>query len=197
MLELVTTISAANGAPLTLRPLAANDGLRLGAYFVGLSAATRRRFGPHPLDAATAARLCASLNPAQILRMVATIGDEEEIVAYLILQLGVTEHEQARYATAGLSLDPALDCTVAPSVADAYQNLGIGSPCLAALIDMARDLGRRWMVLLGGVQATNERAVHFYRKHGFETVGSFEYPVGVANLDMRRLLVADLQPASP
>jgi diamine N-acetyltransferase len=193
MPELVTTIVTANGAPLTVRPLAATDTLRLGAYFVGLSAATRRRFGPHPLDAATAVRLCASLNPAQVLRMVATIGDEEAIVAYLILLLGVTEHEQARYAMAGLSLDPALDCTVAPSVADAYQNLGIGSPCLGALIHIARDLGRRVMVLLGGVQATNERAVHVYRKHGFETVGSFEYPAGVVNIDMWRLLAADLQ----
>lgn len=193
MSALVTPIVTANGALLTLRPLAANDALRLGAYFVGLSAATRRRFGPHPLDAATAARLCASLNPAQILRMVATIGDEEAVVAYVILQLGVSEHEQARYARAGLALDPALDCTVAPSVADAYQNLGIGSPCLVALIDMARNLGRRSMVLLGGVQATNERAVHFYRKHGFETVGSFEYPIGVVNLDMRRLLTDDPQ----
>ena len=38
------------GTPYTLRLLANDDGERLGLYFEGLSAETRRRFGPHPLD---------------------------------------------------------------------------------------------------------------------------------------------------
>jgi GNAT superfamily N-acetyltransferase len=172
------------------RPLRAGDGARLGAYFEGLGAETRRRFGPHPLDTVTAHELCNAIDPTRTLRMVATLGDGTHdaapVIAYFILEMGVTQWELARYAEAGIALDPALDCTVAPSVADAYQSQGIGSPCMAALIEVARQLGRRWMVLMGGVQATNERAVHFYRKHGFEKVLEFEEPPGVMNYDMVR-----------
>jgi hypothetical protein len=40
------------------------------------------------------------------------------------------------------------------------------------------------MLLLGGTQASNQRAMHFYAKHHFRTIGSFEEPVGVLNYDM-------------
>lgn len=89
----------------------------MGRYFEGLSAETRRRFGPHPLDLATAAHLCATLNPAEYLRFVAF--HQAEIVAYFILQLGITPHEAARYAARNLPLDPNTTATLAPSVAGA------------------------------------------------------------------------------
>jgi ribosomal protein S18 acetylase RimI-like enzyme len=49
---------------------------------------------------------------------------------------------------------------------------------------LARGLGRTRVVLLGGTQATNARAIHYYRKHGFEDCGGFEAPAGVWNIDM-------------
>jgi diamine N-acetyltransferase len=183
-------VATVAGTPVIFRPLRAGDGARLGAYFEGLGAETRRRFGPHPLDTATAHALCNAIDPTQTLRMVATLGDgthgEAPVIAYFILVMGVTQWELARYAEAGITLDPALECTVAPSVADAYQSQGIGSPCMVALLEVAQQLGRRWMVLMGGVQATNVRAVHFYRKHGFVTIREFEEPPGVMNYDMVR-----------
>ena len=54
----------------------------------------------------------------------------------------------------------------------------------AMLLQVAREHGRRRLVLLGGTQATNERAMHFYRKLGFRTVGTFEHPRGAQNYDM-------------
>ena len=33
-------------------------------------------------------------------------------------------------------------------------------------------------------QATNHRAIHFYQKHGFRKVGTFEHPAGQFNHDM-------------
>jgi ribosomal protein S18 acetylase RimI-like enzyme len=52
------------------------------------------------------------------------------------------------------------------------------------VIDSARQLGRRYVVLSGGVQVTNERAVHVYQRLGFRPSGTFEYPGGCWNADM-------------
>jgi len=179
------SIALRDGTAVHLRALVAADGARLGAYFENLSAATRARFGPHPLDRATADQLCATLDPSRTLRFVATLAADDLIIAYCILMLHVTEHEQARFAQYGLELISTLDCTVAPSVADAYQNQGLGVPLMKHVIDCARQLGRRCVVLLGGVQVTNERAVHVYQRLGFRTMGTFEYPGGCWNADMR------------
>ncbi|MBL8095356.1 MAG: GNAT family N-acetyltransferase, partial [Anaerolineales bacterium] len=69
-------------------------------------------------------------------------------------------------------------------VADGYQSVGLGGQVLAHVLDLARQLTRRHVVLLGGTQATNARAIHFYEKHGFRTIGSFEEPAGADNFDM-------------
>jgi ribosomal protein S18 acetylase RimI-like enzyme len=41
------------------------------------------------------------------------------------------------------------------------------------MINVARRLGRRYFLLMGGVYADNERAVHFYKKTGFQMVAPF------------------------
>jgi GNAT superfamily N-acetyltransferase len=175
-----------SGEPVTFRPLAASDAVALGRYFLSLSEETRRRYAPHPFDQATADRLCAEIDPADTLRMIATLGDtpDAQVIAYLILVPGVDAAECARYAAAGMALDDAGDCTLAPSVADAYQSRGVGSLLLPELLRIARRLGKARMVLMGGVQATNARAVHFYEKHGFRFVAPFEGPPGRLNYDM-------------
>ena len=179
------SIALRDGTAVQLRTLVAADGARLGDYFENLSVATRARFGPHPLDRATADHLCATLDPSQTIRFVATLAPDNLIIAYCILMLHVTAHEQARFAQYGLELASTFDCTVAPSVADAYQNQGLGVPLMKHVIECARQLGRRSVVLLGGVQITNERAVHVYQGLGFRTMGTFEYPGGCWNADMR------------
>lgn len=174
-----------SGDTVHFRTLAAADAPALGRYFADLSGDTRQRFGPHPLDQATADQLCATIDPSRALRLVATTqADPPVIIAYFILLLGVTDGERDRYEQAGLRLDPHRTATLAPSVADAYQNQRLGSPLLQHTIDVARRLGRTRLILLGGTQATNERAVHFYHKHGFHTVQAFEYPAGCLNYDM-------------
>jgi ribosomal protein S18 acetylase RimI-like enzyme len=146
----------------------------LGQYFLGLSEQTKAYFGPHPFDQATASRLCAT-DYTNTIRMIATIGggDAETVVAYMIFILGVRDAELERFRQAGISLDSETVCTIAPSVADAYQDQGLGSRLMLHLIHIARRLGNERMVLFGGVYATNQRAIHFYEKHGFRTVGAF------------------------
>lgn len=190
---LAAEIRAAGGAQVTFRPLLPTDGAALGRYFCGLSEATTSLYGPHPFDQPTADALCASIAYADTIRMIALRAGEagqEEIIAYFILQLTVPSAEIERYAAAGVLLDPRLDCLIAPSIADAHQNQGLGTPLMEHVFAVARGLGRRNIVLMGGVLMHNERAVHYYRKLGFQPVGTFveSGPSRRASYDMLRLL---------
>ena len=100
------------------------------------------------------------------------------------------ERERERYSQAGIPLDPNTDCSLAPSVADAFQGQGLGSLLMQHVFSMARRLGYRRMVLVGGTQGRNQRAIHFYRKHGFRTIGIFKSSHAPVNYDM----IAELEP---
>jgi GNAT superfamily N-acetyltransferase len=164
-----------SGEEATMRPLRPDEPARFGDYLLGLSPETRARYGPHPFDRVTAESICATLDPTDILRMVATIphDGDQRIIAYTLLKLGVLEGDAQRYTQLGIPLNPDTDSTVAPSVADDYQNQGVGSLMMRHVIACTRRLGRQRIVLWYGVQATNDRAVHCYTKWGFRKVGEF------------------------
>lgn len=175
-----------HGTPIVFRLVSPVDSAILGDYFTSLSDETRRRYGPHPFDRETAERLCRTTDPAEVLRMIAVVPGStgERVIAYFILILGIRDDDAKRYTKLSLPLDASTDCTLAPSVADEYQSQGLGSILMNRLIVLSRQLGRRRMVLWGGTQATNDRAIHFYHKHGFKTVGEFQEPAGFNNYDM-------------
>ena len=166
-------------------PLRRHQAAALGAYFTGLSPASRRVYGPHPFDQETADAFCAQLDSARTLRMLAWAreGDAERIAAYFIAELGVRAGDRQRYDGLGLELHDQTDCTLAPSVADAYQSRGLGSLMMRHLLGLLPRMGRQRLLLWGGVRADNPRAVHFYRKFGFRPVGEFEAG-GTNNYDM-------------
>jgi diamine N-acetyltransferase len=183
---ITTVVRLKDGTPMTLRSLTPADTAILGAYFLSLSDATRRRYGPHPFDQATADQLCAECDPSQVLRLLGTVQEDgrERIIAYFILIMGVREDDVKHYDKLGIPLNAQTDCTLAPSTADAYQSQGVGTLVMGHLMQVARQVGRKRMVLFGGTQATNDRAIHFYHKHGFRTVGQFDEPPGFNNYDM-------------
>ncbi|HUU69202.1 MAG TPA: GNAT family N-acetyltransferase, partial [Planctomycetota bacterium] len=104
------------------------------------------------------------------------------IIAYFIFMPGFGEHEQKRYHERGMPLAPATDCSVAPCLADDFQNRGLGSALMGKVLLIAKRLGYKRALLIGGVIATNLRAVHFYTKLGFRQVGTFS--TGIENYDM-------------
>lgn len=165
----------ASGEDVVLRPLAPDDAGMLGEYFLGLLQATRRLYAPHPFDQATADKLCAEIDNAETLRLIATTsgGGVERVVAYFIVFWTIREGEIDRYKKVDVALDPETGSTLAPSVADQYQSQGLGSLMMQHIIDVARRLGRKTMVLSGGAREENKRAIHFYEKHGFRKVGEF------------------------
>jgi GNAT superfamily N-acetyltransferase len=170
------TIQAAlrDGTPLTIRPVTTQDTECLGRYFLSVSEGLKALYGPHPFDQTTADRLCAEAGDPQThyLRLVGVLPGGE-VIAYFILELSVPEHEIRRYAEVGITITAEDSCRVAPSVLDAYQNQGIGSPLMTHIVSLARQMGFRHVVLMEGVFGHNDRARHFYQKTGFREVGTF------------------------
>lgn len=185
-----TTIVLHTGEEALLRPLRKDDGPMLGAYFLGLSAETKRVYGPHSFDQQTADRLCAELDSADHLRMLAIVerDGQEQIIAYFIVYFGIYASDEKRYFERDMPLDRTRDCELAPSVADGYQSSGVGSLVMGHLVPLLQRLGRQRLVLVGGVRAENLRAIHFYEKFGFCKVGEFKSRGDIDNFDM----IADL-----
>ena len=59
------------------------------------------------------------------------------------------------------------------SVADAYQDQGIGSQMGRFVLDCARKIGLKRVILMGGVMAENDIARRVYTKLGFRQLGEF------------------------
>jgi RimJ/RimL family protein N-acetyltransferase len=168
-----TEITLRDGRKATVRPLEPTDLEPLTAYFLSLSEETRRRYGPHPFDRATAEKLCASTDDQRIVRFVAVLDDggtSPEIIGYMILSREIWPDDQKRY---GNRLRQGECACFAPSIADAYQDQGIGTQMARHVLACAKEMGIRQLILMGGVQAANDRARHFYAKLGFREVGSF------------------------
>jgi GNAT superfamily N-acetyltransferase len=165
-------ITTPTGLDLTFRPVTAADSAVLGRYFLGLSEELKALYGPHRFDQATADQLCAAVDDPQIIRMIAVL-PSSEVIAYFILDLSIPSHEIQRYADIGIAITAEDTCQVAPSVTDAYQNQGVGSPLMRHIAQVAHALGRKNMILMEGVFGHNERARHYYRKIGFREVGTF------------------------
>lgn len=161
------------------RAILPTDTSALFRYFESLSPETRRRFGPHDFDEATARTICHG----QMEKCVAYVGlEEEQIIAYAIVLQGYTLGDYNRYLHYELSMDNEKDFTLAPSVADEWQSKGVGSQLYHFVEEQLRMRGAQKIVLWGGVQLSNQRAVRFYLKHGFRTLAQFEYQG--TNLDM-------------
>ncbi|MEI6088454.1 MAG: GNAT family N-acetyltransferase, partial [Bacteroidota bacterium] len=75
----------------------------------------------------------------------------------------------------GLNLDSNSDCTFAPSVDDRWQKLGIGKKMFEFILSDLKTRKIKRVILWGGVQATNENAIHYYLKNEFRILGEFEY----------------------
>src|SRR5689334_3783643 len=117
----VATAPLRDGTTIRVRPLQADDRLRLGEYFASLSAVTRSLYSPHSFDQSTADAICKGLDPSVMLRLVATVprGEDERIIAYFLLTRAPRPEDAARYQALGIPLGPG-DGALAPSVADEF-----------------------------------------------------------------------------
>lgn len=176
----IASISLKENHTSTIGLLQKEDAAALYDYLNGLSAESRSRFGPHTFDRDTIDFICNNLND-DVQRYVAIV--DNSIVAYMLIKRGMTDADAERYAQKQLFFDRATTVTYAPSVADNFQNSGLGSAIFAVILQQIKIQGNHIIILWGGVQATNARAVHFYTKHGFESKGNFRFD-DKDNIDM-------------
>ena len=170
--------------PMCIRPLAHQDAGALGIFLASLSPQTRR-FSLFPsYDHATAQMLCDAINRYDKLRFVVELTASHEIIGLLEFSFGLPDGDITRYRAYRVPLDVLTDCRFGPTLADAYQGQGLGSSVFPTMVDVARNFGKRRIILWGGVLADNARAIRFYEKQGFRTVGSFLHEDGELTLDM-------------
>lgn len=172
-------IIANNNKRVLLRRLEANDHERLHDYLLQLSPGTKNRFGPHGFDSKSISDFFE--NP-DISAYIAQDINTMEIIAYSIIMAGYLQHDVSRLRSYGLIPDHRSDCTFAPSVADLWQDQGIGYGLFCFILTDLIANGRKRIILWGGVQSDNVRAVNFYFRNGFRILGQFEQ--NGLNLDM-------------
>lgn len=180
---LTRRLSRDGGPDLVLRPLAPADVEALAAFLAGLSAETRRLSAFDGHDLAAARELCDAIARYDKLRLVLDDVSSGGIAGVLEFSFGLHPSDVTRYRKAGVALTET-DCRFGPTLADGHQGRGLGSRVFPLVADVARRFGRKRIILWGGVLADNSRAIRFYEKQGFRTVGSFTGADGAESLDM-------------
>lgn len=161
-----------NGKEIYLKKWAFEDMEALAEYLTKLSPETQNRFAPHAFDIETIKALFQK--PEEYNGYIAKEALGNKVIAYVIVKRGTLPKDADRLKQVGLLPDPKFDLTMAPSVADTWQSTGIGSLLMHFILsDIRLTLAAR-MVLWGGVQSDNHKAVQFYLKHGFKIVGQFK-----------------------
>lgn len=178
--------SLKNGRSVEIRLLQKDDNEKLFEYFdQHFSKESKSRFGPHPFDKETINEICRNPNE-EITRYVA-IDEHGNIIAYMLIQQGMIGWDKKRYAERNQSYDHSFSVTFAPSVEDAWQSSGVASVMNSIIENDLRKRNIQNIILWGGVQATNEKAINFYKKLGYQFIASFWHD-GKDNHDMVKTL---------
>lgn len=175
-------VTSKNNRPVLLRKLNPGDFDKLVNYFQHLTPETLRRYGPHKFDKQSLIGIYQ--NSDEFKGYVAVDMETSEIIAYSVIKVGYLEHDSSRLKSYGIIPDPKTDCTFAPSVADEWQSRGIGNSLFHFMLSDLKTYGIKRIILWGGVQSDNTKAVNYYLKNGFSKAGEFEY-YGM-NFDMTR-----------
>lgn len=169
-----------NKQPICFRAFTNQEMDKLIIYLNNLSEESKKRFGPHNFDKDSIINLMKQAGTYQLF--IAKAEHKSSVVAYTIIKKGWLDFEFPRLSSYGLKAEDS-DYTIAPSVADDWQGKGLGTSFLNYLIKYAQlNLRAKRIILWGGVQSNNIKAVRLYQKTGFRTLGEFEHH-GI-NLDM-------------
>jgi GNAT superfamily N-acetyltransferase len=162
-----------DGKQIQAGRLTSVDFTDLEIYLQQLGPETRQRFGPHRFDLPSIKHQFTKAG--DYLGYIARDPETGNIIAYSILKKGFLEHDKDRLQAYGLTLNNDTDYTFAPSVSDALQGKGLGQRLFQHICTEIKLLGARRIILWGGVQCSNVKAVHYYIKNGFRVIGMFEH----------------------
>jgi diamine N-acetyltransferase len=180
-------VTLKNNTSVDIRLLKQPDDKLLFTYFENLSAQTKSRFGPHPFDKNTVHLMCRFLSP-DILRYISLEPATNKIIAYMLIRKGLIEVDKKRFRENNIFINEETACGFAPSVADDWQGVGLGSKMFNFIEnDLRENTTYKTIALWGGVQAFNINAVHFYTRSGFVHKGNFMHN-NMDNFDMLKEL---------
>ncbi|GAB4338833.1 MAG: hypothetical protein OHK0038_17730 [Flammeovirgaceae bacterium] len=157
-----------------LRFLNENDSELLYSYFQNLSEQTKKRYAPHSFEKSVVEQICKNISTDNILRFIVE-NSEKHIIAYFLFKKGIFDYEHKRIWEKGFDLPLETSLDFAPSIADKYQGSGLGKEIFRLCLDQLKSLKCSHLVLWGGVQKSNEKAVKYYQKLGFQVVNEFEH----------------------
>ena len=156
-----------------LRRLTTNDLDKLADYLHQVSDEVKNRFGPHHFNKEAILEFYSW--PHENIGFVAEDVANESIIGYSIIKCGYLPQDKERWEGYGFDLDSMKCCTFAPSVTDNWQGIGIGKQLLQYILQELSVAGIQQVLLWGGVQSDNAKAIKFYKSFGFETAGSFDH----------------------
>ncbi|KYP13884.1 GNAT family N-acetyltransferase [Flavihumibacter sp. CACIAM 22H1] len=148
----------------------------IASFYETLQAATKKLYAPHSMDMAAIARHIA--DPVYLVLISEEAGS---LIGYQVFLKGAFPWERERYQGYGISLTSS-DVSYAPVLSDSRQGQGLGKALLHQALPYLADEGIHRMILWGGVQCSNIRAVNFYLSNGFRIKGFFDWEG--ANYDM-------------
>jgi diamine N-acetyltransferase len=172
-------VQVKNGQQIILQTFTLQDITLLHQYLQQLSSTSKNRFGPHPFDVQT---LYEFYNNPMHKGFVAKAVSTNTIIGYAIIKIGVVQHDKNRLEKYGLEINDYSDCSYAPSVADNWQDMGVGKKIFSFACYYLQQQKINRIFLWGGVQQSNTLAINYYQKNGFSTLGIFAY--NGYNIDM-------------
>lgn len=178
-------LTTKDGEKVVFRPLAHSDVTMLAAFLEGLSPVTRERSTFDSYDMKCAQELCEAINKYDKLRFVCIVGHaaSQRIIGLLELSFGIPPSDLKRYREAGINLSEDTDVRFGPTLADDWQGKGLGTMAFEKIVEIVDSCAKKRILLWGGVLESNTPAVKYYKKLGFETVGTFDKD-GIRHLDM-------------
>lgn len=112
------------------------------------------------------------------------LNNQDSIVALFEFSLDLPDGDIKRYQKYNDIPDINKICRWGLTIADDYQNIGIGTFTFPLMKEITKKLNKEYIILYGGVYLNNERAIHFYKKLGFIELGTFKDVNGIKSMDM-------------
>jgi hypothetical protein len=157
---------------ICFRPLLPDDDVRLAEFLENLSEQTRQFSTRDSYDLDEARRLCFAINRYDKLRLIALINNEI-IIALFEFSLSIVEDDYKRFRdNYNIELNEKTDARFGPCISDQYQNRHLGCWLFEKTKIIAQKMGKKRLILWGGVFRHNERAIRFYEKIAFQILTS-------------------------
>ena len=166
------TVYTKQNKPVLLRRYTGDDFEHLLIYLHHLSPNTAKRFQPHPFHKEDVIRFH---NDQEHEAWIAVDPISQKIIAYTVLKKGYLQHDYPRLQQYGVNISYNECYTIAPSVTDEWQSAGVGQLLFDYVLSEIKTRNAKQIIVWGGVQIDNIKAIRFYQKNGFRSLGHFQY----------------------